>query len=207
MDLIPAGRRRLKTDRLTLEPASTEHLEHLVNLNSDADVMRFILGRAATQDETVAEWEKRLGPQSDESRGLGYWVGFAGEDFVGWWSASSFADDRSQPGIGYRLMRAAWGLSLATEGGLAMINLAFAAPDVEKAVASTMATNTASRRVLEKLGMRHVGTYVGQWRDALPGWENGEAVYERTAAMRSNRLIDPDGLIRPRDRDTDEDRS
>ena len=93
---------------------------------------------------------ERRGPRTDEGRGLGYWAGFAGDEFVGWWSASSFADDSTMSGVGYRLRREAWGRGLATEGGRLMVEQAFAAPYVEKVVASTMAVNAASRAVLAK---------------------------------------------------------
>ena len=65
----------LHTTRLRLEPRSDEHLPFLVELNSDPEVMRYLIGRAATPEETYAEWERRRGPQSDERRGLGYWGG------------------------------------------------------------------------------------------------------------------------------------
>jgi RimJ/RimL family protein N-acetyltransferase len=50
-----------------------------------------------------------------------------------------------------------------------MIGQAFASQDVKEVVASTMAANAASRRVLEKLGMR-----------AVPGREEGEVGYVLT---------------------------
>ena len=43
-----------------------------------------------------------------------------------------------------------------------------------------MAVNTRSRAVMERLGMRHTGTEVRHWEDPIPGWEQGEVVYELT---------------------------
>ena len=154
------------------------HLVHFTRLNADPAVMAFITGRASTPEETAAEWTERRGPRSDEDRGLGYWAGFAGDEFVGWWSASSFAHDPTMSGVGYRLRRETWGRGLATEGGRVMLEQAFFAPYVEKAVASTMAVNGPSRAVLAKLGMTHVDTIPGQRGDRIPGWEQGEVVYE-----------------------------
>ena len=174
MNLPVLGSRRLR-----LVPVSDEHLDLLLDLNSDPDVMRFIQGRPATHEETRLEWDQRRGPRTDEDRGLGYWVGFEGDRFVGWWwSASSFAADPTMSGVGYRLRREAWGRGLATEGGRVMVEQAFRAPYVDKVVASTMAVNAASRAVLAKLGMTHVDTCVGDRDDPIPGWEQGEVVYE-----------------------------
>ena len=66
-----------------------------------------------------------------------------------------------------------------------MVEQAFVAPYVEKVMASTMAVNAASRAVLAKLGMTHVDTYVGDWDDPIPGWEQGEVVYEITRSAYS----------------------
>ncbi|MGI8645657.1 MAG: GNAT family N-acetyltransferase, partial [Nocardioides sp.] len=170
----------LSTERLRLVPANPAHLDLLAGLNCDPDVMRYLLGRAATRAEVETEWAERLGVRTDEGRGLGYWVGFVDDDFVGWWSASSFATDPTVAGVGYRLRRATWGAGLATEGGRAMVTHAFGVPEVARVVASTMAVNLASRAVLAKLGMTHVDSYVEEWEDPLPGSDQGEVVYALT---------------------------
>ncbi len=154
------------------------HLDVLSELNSDPEVMRYLLGRAATRAEVETEWAVRLGPRTDEARGLGYWVGFVDDAFVGWWSASAFAPDPAVSNIGHRLRRNAWGRGLATEGGRAMVTQAFSARGIERVFASTMAVNTASRAVLDKVGLRHTDTHVSEWEDPIDGWEHGEVVYE-----------------------------
>ena len=80
-------------------------------------------------------------------------------------------------GVGYRLPRAAWGRGLATEGARALLAQAFACPDVERVEATTMVVNTGSRAVLGKLGMTLVETWVQEWDDPVPGWEQGEVRY------------------------------
>ena len=171
------GRLTLRTARLHLEPVTDAHLPLLVELNSDPEVMAFILGRAASAAETYAEWRRRLDHQSDPARGLGYWAGSEDGEFVGWWSASSFEGRRELAGVGYRLRREAWGRGLATEGARLMVDQGFADPEVEKVVASTMAVNTGSRRVLEKVGFRHTDTWHQEWDDPIPGAEQGEVGY------------------------------
>jgi RimJ/RimL family protein N-acetyltransferase len=168
--------------RLRLEPVTDDHLPMLVDLNSDPEVMRYILGRAATAEETAAEWRQRLDHQSDPARGLGYWAGFEHDAFVGWWSASHYEPDRTRSGVGYRLARAAWGRGLATEGARRMADQAFACPDIEVVVASTMAVNIASRAVLAKAGLQHTRSWVQEWDDPIPGWELGDVEYELSRA-------------------------
>jgi RimJ/RimL family protein N-acetyltransferase len=172
----------LATSRLSLRAAEWADLPLLIELNSDPEVMTYQLGRAATAAETEEEWERRLTRQSDPSRGLGYWLGFEDGVFLGWWSASSYAPDPATSGIGYRLRTAAWGRGLATEGALAMVGQAFLDPGIERVFASTMAVNSASRRVLEKVGLTLTSTWMYETDDPLPGSELGEVGYELTRA-------------------------
>jgi len=169
----------------------------LVELNSDPEVMAYILGRSATPEETAAEWVERLGERTDAGRGLGYWAGYEAGRFVGWWGASAFAEDPALSSLGYRLRRPAWGRGLATEGARAMVERARSASGVTLVVASTMAVNRASRRVLENVGLVHVRTRVEEWDEPIPGWEEGEAEYELTVADRDRKpgaLVGPDGV-------------
>jgi len=173
----------ITTARLTLRPVTEEDLSLMVELNSDAAVMAHILGRPASADETAAEWSERLSRRTDAARGLGYWAGYHGDQFVGWWGASAFVDHLDMSSIGYRLPRAAWGMGLATEAGRAMVTQGFSAPGVTRVVASTMAINHASRHVLQKVGLLPVRIHVQQWDDPIPGSEHGEAEYELERPM------------------------
>ncbi len=157
-----------------------EHLELMVELDSDPEVMRHIIGRAAAREEVMNEWGERRGRGTDHARGLGYWAGFVDADFVGWWGLA-VTDEPSAANLGYRLRRAAWGLGYATEGARALLRHGFDTLGLTRVWASTMAVNVGSRAVLEKVAMTHTGTYIGDWDDPLPGWEQGEVVYEITA--------------------------
>ena len=166
-----------------LRPIGVGDLDLLVDLNSDPAVMTHVRGRRATPDETAAEWRRRLDHQSDAARGLGYWAGFDAGTFVGWWSASSFEGRPEISGIGYRLRATEWGRGMATEGALAMIRQAFSCRDIDRVLASTMAANTGSRRVLEKVGMTHAASWTAsEDKQQVPGWRQGEVSYELTRA-------------------------
>ncbi|MFC8846533.1 MULTISPECIES: GNAT family N-acetyltransferase [unclassified Micromonospora] len=83
-----------------------------------------------------------------------------------------------QAELGYRLRRAAWGRGLATEGSRALVRYAFTTLGLARVWAETMAVNTASRRVMEKSGLRHVRTVHLDWDDPIEGTEHGEVEYE-----------------------------
>lgn len=166
----PKGRPHLHTARLRLEPMSWDHLDDLVELDADAEVMRF-LGPARRRDEVVGRMTERLSP-SDDALGLGFWVGFERERFCGWWALAMVRPATAE--LGYRLTRHAWGRGLATEGSIALIDHGFATAGVELIVAETMVVNRGSRAVMAKLGMRHTHTEMREWSDPLPGAEQGE---------------------------------
>ncbi len=142
----------LTTSRLRLEPVTPSLLPVLVVLNSAPEVMRYLLGRSATPEETAAEWEVRSDRAATRSVGWAIGRGTSSDEFVGWWSASHYAADPALVGIGYRLLRSVWGRGLATEGARAMVGHAFSVPEVERVIARTMAVNAGSRRVMERPG-------------------------------------------------------
>lgn len=171
----------LDTERLRLEPLTTSHTDLLVELDADPEVLDFIFGRALTRDEVVETWlPRRTRPEAD-ARALGYWVGFEGVVFVGWWCLG-LDDDPTAAELGYRLHREAWGRGLAVEGSRALLSHAFTTAGLDRVWAQTMAVNTRSRRVLERLGLSHIRSYVGEWDEPIPGWEQGEVIYELTRA-------------------------
>jgi RimJ/RimL family protein N-acetyltransferase len=96
--------------------------------------------------------------------------------FVGWFSLYDRGDGSAE--LGYRLRRAAWRLGYASEGANALVEAGFSRFGFSRIIASTMAVNKASRRVLEKAGLTHVGTFYVEGPDRLPGAEHGDVEYE-----------------------------
>lgn len=172
----------LTTDRLRLEPLTHDHTELLVELDSDPEVMRFLLGRASTREESLAWMPRRTRPEAD-ARGIGYWVGLDAEGtFLGWWCLAVDDDDPDTAELGYRLRREAWRRGYATEGSRALLAHAFETVGLPSVWAETMAVNVGSRGVMEKLGLRHVLTEVREWDQPLPGSDQGEVRYVMDAA-------------------------
>jgi RimJ/RimL family protein N-acetyltransferase len=80
--------------------------------------------------------------------------------------------------LGYRLRRMDWGQGLASEGAAALVNWGFRSGGYDKIVATTMAVNHASRRVMEKIGLNYARTVPVDGPDSFPGSEHGEVWYE-----------------------------
>jgi RimJ/RimL family protein N-acetyltransferase len=85
--------------------------------------------------------------------------------------------DTGEVELGYRLRAAAWGRGYATEGAVALLRTAFADLGLTSVFARTMAVNHASRRVLEKAGMRLAGTVHPSWAADVAGAEHGDVEF------------------------------
>jgi RimJ/RimL family protein N-acetyltransferase len=79
--------------------------------------------------------------------------------------------------LGYRLRPSTWDKGYATEGADALIRKGFTEFGVTRVVANTMVVNVASRRVMEKLGMRLARTYFLDWPEYIEGAEHGDVEY------------------------------
>jgi RimJ/RimL family protein N-acetyltransferase len=80
----PTTQPTLHTARLTLVPLTGEHLELEVELDSDAEVMRYLTGRALSRAEVERAHQCRIAA-ARKVPGLGLWAGFDRGDFIGWW--------------------------------------------------------------------------------------------------------------------------
>ena len=168
----------LETDRLILRPFAPDDVENLVSLDADPDVMRFINGGEPTSRDEV---EREILPHflALQARGTGYGFWAVDEkstgEFLPWFHLRPHADgDPGEPELGYRLKRMAWGKGYATEGSLALIQHAFVELGATRVYAETMAVNAASRRVMEKAGLRFVHLFHAHWPVRIPGDEEGD---------------------------------
>ncbi len=84
--------------------------------------------------------------------------------------------------LGYRLYPAFWGRGLATEGARALIASAFGRLHLDWVVATTMAGNIGSWRVLENCGMGRVRTFYYPDADLMPGAGHGDRSLSRCDA-------------------------
>jgi RimJ/RimL family protein N-acetyltransferase len=176
----------LETERMLLRRFTAADVDNLVELDSDPDVMQFLSGgvpipRAKIENELLP----RILDEYTHPPGWGRWAAIEKETdaFLGWFSLDPPKHGNTEGlELGYRLRRAAWGKGYATEGSQALVDKAFRDHEVQRVFAETMAVNKASRRVMEKAGLRYVRTFHLTWDDPIEGHEQGEVEYELTRA-------------------------
>ncbi len=153
----------LETERLVLRRFIEADVDHLVALDSDPEVMRFLTGGAPTPRAVIeSEILPRFLRYYQRFAGLGYWAVIEKTTgaFLGWFSLAPPEDGSPDDvELGYRLHRSTWGQGYATEGALALIHQGFTELGLQRVHATTYQDNLASRRVMEKVGMRLVRSY------------------------------------------------
>jgi RimJ/RimL family protein N-acetyltransferase len=162
--------RPVETRRLVLRGFVESDLDAVAWLLGEPRVMRYIEdGKPVTR----AEVERAVLPKV---MGGGWWAAHvkASGAFVGWFELS--AAGRGVAELGYRLHPDFWGRGYATEGAAALVEHARAV-GLRRVVAYAMTVNAGSRRVLEKVGLRHVRTFHEEWPDYIEGAEHGDVEY------------------------------
>ncbi|MBI3822809.1 MAG: GNAT family N-acetyltransferase [Planctomycetes bacterium] len=147
----------LETDRLILREFTPDDAEAFLTLCSDPAITRFVGGpQMKTLDQARAGLLER--PIADyRKHGYGRWacvfkstnqvIGFAGLKYL---------DELKEVDIGYRFLPAYWGMGLATEASRPVIDFGFTHVKLPRILGLVDQENTASIRVLEKLGLHFV---------------------------------------------------
>ena len=111
-------------------------------LDRDPEVMRHI--PISVGDSNLLVDDPTLGYWAIEERSGGAPYG---------WVALKTLHGTSEIEIGYRLWPSAWGSGIATEAAGLLLQYGFDVAGLKRIVAVTTRSNTASQRVIQKLGM------------------------------------------------------
>ena len=144
------------TARLVLRGFTDADFDAFAAMRADPEVMRYIgTAGAQTREQSEAWLEKNRRRWADE--GFGMWAVTDKSDgrLLGWCGLSRLENTREVE-VGYGLARDTWGRGLTTEAARASLRYGFEEKRVGRIVAVAMPRNAASRRVMEKAGMRFV---------------------------------------------------
>ncbi|MDQ6698868.1 MAG: GNAT family N-acetyltransferase [Acidobacteriota bacterium] len=144
----------LETDRLFLNTWESGDWTGFRPIATDTEVMRYITGGEPWSDELIQAFIDRQISLYAESgfcrwklteKSSGELIGFCG---VGFWR------DALDPEIGWWLARRCWGRGLATEAARVALHDAFERVRLERIISIAAVENSASTRIMEKLGMK-----------------------------------------------------
>lgn len=147
----------LETERLILRPVLVSDQTALEAVFCDPEVMRY--GPGAQSPDWVREWIQKCRADAEKNGGLRSWavVIRTTDTVVGYCGLLHLPDldGRPEVEIGYRLAQAHRGHGYATEAAAAVLKHGLEALALKRLVARVDPHNSASIRVVEKLGMRY----------------------------------------------------
>ncbi|HTU82315.1 MAG TPA: GNAT family N-acetyltransferase, partial [Candidatus Acidoferrales bacterium] len=143
---------RFVTPRLRARRVVASDLGYVVETDSDAVMQRTLSIRPQTPEESRVRLERWLDVW--HQCGYGFWIFENDAAAVGHAGIFPSPRDAGSIEVGYALKPAYWNQGYATEMASGVLEIAFSAAALERVVAIALASNAASRRVMEKLGMK-----------------------------------------------------
>ncbi|SRR5215204_2728174 len=152
----------LETERLLLHKFSENDIDAVYRMRSDQDVMRFIR-EPQTDRAEAASWVNLVSSRWEREKiGFCAVVEKSSGKFVGWCGLWRLKETDEME-IGYALTKDFRGKGYAVEASQAFLNYGFETLNLKEIVAVARPENSASRRVMERLGMTY--DYTGKFYD------------------------------------------
>lgn len=167
------------TERMRFRLLGPDDAQLMSDLNHAPGVMKYLNHEPPSFEYVLSdEIPKRL-TISRKYPGYGLWFAHLGESdpCIGWFALTPNTQIPGEAEIGYRLFPEYWSRGYATEGARVLLRYAFEELRVQRCVATTMAVNLGSRKVMERIGLKHVRTFHEEFEHPLPGTEYGEVEY------------------------------
>ena len=168
----------LESDRLLLRPFREDDLSALLAIQSRPDVARWLYWEPRTEVEVREALDRKI--RAAELAEASPSVEFAVQlretgEMIGTANLAVTSAEHRQGEIGYLLHPDHQGRGYATEAARLLLGLAFDQHDLHRVVGRLETRNTASARVLERLGMRREADFVeNEW--VKDEWQS-ETVY------------------------------
>jgi RimJ/RimL family protein N-acetyltransferase len=156
---MPLPTPTLPTARLLLRPFAQADAQALFALQSNARVLRYWDAPPWKERARAERFIASCAQMAQEGTGARLAIERAADRaFIGWCCLVQWNPDHRSARMGYCLDEPAWGQGFATEAAAALLHWAFDSLDLNRVQAETDTRNTASSRVLEKLGFVREGT-------------------------------------------------
>ena len=154
--------RTIETERLILRPIETGDWQAIHRFTSLPEVVRYLHDEPFTEDDSrafAARWADQARQNSDWPEVLAVLLRADGR-LIGYVPFERYNPQYRTREIGWVFHPEAHGQGYATEAARAVLGLAFETLGVHRVIATCDPRNTASYRVMEKLGMRREGRHV-----------------------------------------------
>ena len=143
-----------ETKRLLLREFHEDDADEIYHMNLDPEVMRYVHDPPFKNVEESREFIKNY--DHYKIYGFGRWTVLDKEtgEFLGWCGLKKHPE-YEECDVGYRFKRKHWGKGYATESAVASLELGFKKFNMPAIIGRALKMNTASVKVLQKLGMQY----------------------------------------------------
>jgi RimJ/RimL family protein N-acetyltransferase len=185
--------REIQTASLKLKALKIEDTDRMFEIYSDAQVMKY-WSRPPVSDHAGAQEIVQQDIDSDARGDSITWsiTLKSTSELIGKCIVFNYSEANRRAETGYILRRSLWRQGLMSEAMTAVIDFAFGNLDLYRLEADTDSQNTASLRLLEKLGFQREGLFRdrwlvnGQWQDSVmfgllkPDWDRRDSTGKKT---------------------------
>lgn len=145
----------LETERLLIRKFTLDDLDKLIELRSDAEVIKYLGGRRMQNPESI---EKRLRFYIDCYAKFGYgmcaMIWKETGEMIGW-SGLQPLEETGETEVGYGMIKEFWGRGIGFECARVWLEYGFNQAGAERIVAVAVPENRGSWRIMEKCGMKY----------------------------------------------------
>ncbi len=145
----------IETLRLRLRHFTPDDADELYHIYSYPELFKYM------SNEKTLSWEQTVGvinslTENWQQHQVGVWAVVYKKDrkLIGH-CGFKFLENTQEIQIGYLLLPSYWGMGLGTEAASAALKYGFEGAKLERVVAVAKPENIASRRVMEKVGMKY----------------------------------------------------
>lgn len=156
----------IETNRLYLRELNLADANNFYLLNADQDVIKYTGDKAFESINEAKSFLENYNPY--QQYGYGRWAVIAksNEEFLGW-CGLKYSPEIDEVDIGFRFFKKHWNKGFATESAKACIDYGFEKLNLKTIVGRAMEANSASIKVLQKIGMHYVKHVTFQLHDGI----------------------------------------
>jgi RimJ/RimL family protein N-acetyltransferase len=164
------------TDRLLLRPFTLDDLDPVLEWERREDVHRYLYTEPRSRDEVAEALARRIEMSAIDADSQAIRLAVVLRDggaLIGDVSIQRTSEEHHQGEIGFLFHPDHHGRGYATEAAEVMLHLGFEGARLHRIIGRCDGRNSASARVMERLGMRREATFIenelikGEWTDEL----------------------------------------
>lgn len=146
----------LTLDGFRMQPIQASSLERLTAIWSDPEVTRLLPSRGKPISKSKTEKSIDSFIKHWQSKGYGVWeIVENGSNFMVGYCGLRYLDEIDETEVLYGLDKAYWGKGITTQAAAAAITYGLECISLHKIVGLSFPENSASRRVMERVGLQY----------------------------------------------------